>query len=183
MLENIEIEEDGLLVPKEQEKINFCHFWKNDQLFFEDLTDVQLLHLIGLLEFDVYFENGEFRVVDLQGVNLGNIESERFGTIIDICVRLEHYFEDYYQLACDDDNEQEQCDVLYGSFYIRSGVVERVVAFKKREQAEAEALRIANEVASIGSFSTYDELEEFMEDNCTEEDVFVMEINVENGGE
>lgn len=63
------------------------------------LTDSDKLNLIGLLEFDVVRqkENNilEYRLVDLQGANLGGIEDETFYSIDSIIDRLDIYWEDY----------------------------------------------------------------------------------------
>lgn len=62
----------------------------------QDLTQrfKQLLHEI---EFDVYKDsNGSYRLCDLQGANLGNIEAETFKDAREIADRFNIYYEDYF---------------------------------------------------------------------------------------
>lgn len=52
---------------------------------------------IDLIEFNIIYSksNNNFRIVDRQGGNLANIESERFSNLTDILNRLGAYINDY----------------------------------------------------------------------------------------
>ena len=68
--------------------------WKNGK----DLTEDEKRMLIGEdAQFEIKTEGEQFRLVDLQGANLGDIESERFGSLNEILSRISHYLDDVYR--------------------------------------------------------------------------------------
>lgn len=59
--------------------------------------------IISIEEFElVRYKNGLWGVHDLQGANLGGIESDSFDTIAQILDRMEIYHIDYFEEACMD---------------------------------------------------------------------------------
>ena len=52
--------------------------------------------MLGIMEFELNKYHDGYGLVDCQGGNLGNIESDRFVTASDIIDRLDHYINDYY---------------------------------------------------------------------------------------
>lgn len=90
------------LLNKELERTeNFDPFkWFND--FNSDLADLKdgdLLELINECGFDVYVDSdGDYSLIDADGANLGDIESEEFESLEQICIRLSGtYFKDYFE--------------------------------------------------------------------------------------
>lgn len=61
-----------------------------DSLDYEDK-----LSIIESLDFKVVKENGSYRLIDLQGANLANIENETFENLDKILDRLDLYLYDY----------------------------------------------------------------------------------------
>lgn len=58
----------------------------------EELKELQ--EVLDLLNFKAYEENGKIVLKDLEGANLGNIESEAFDTPGEVLERLDHYVGD-----------------------------------------------------------------------------------------
>ena len=51
--------------------------------------------IIGLEEFEIETDTGKFRLIDGQGVSLGNIEEDRFDNLAEVIDRMSIYHEDY----------------------------------------------------------------------------------------
>lgn len=62
----------------------------------DSLTTEEKLELIELCDFRVIKEDNYYRIEDLQGGNLGDIESEEFDDYIDILDRIGHYLYDIF---------------------------------------------------------------------------------------
>lgn len=62
----------------------------------DSLTTEEKLELIELCDFRVIKEDNYYRIEDLQGGNLGDIESEKFDDYIDILDRIGHYLYDIF---------------------------------------------------------------------------------------
>ena len=77
--------------------MDYKKFWDSKELF-SSLSDKQQEELINLVDFEVIKESNTcYKVKDLQGGNLGNIEQEEFDCLESILVRIEHYLEDYFE--------------------------------------------------------------------------------------
>ena len=59
-------------------------------------------------EFDLVVENGEFRVIDFQGANLGGIEQDRFDNLKDVLGRMSVYHDDYFIFDYEELKENEE---------------------------------------------------------------------------
>lgn len=71
------------------------------------------LQLLDLYEFEIYIDKDEednkvFRLRDLQGANLGNIENEKFKDIASILTRMDAYHNDYIYRSLDEDDLNEE---------------------------------------------------------------------------
>lgn len=62
----------------------------------DSLTTEEKLELIELCDFRAIKEDNYYRIEDLQGGNLGDIESEKFDDYIDILDRISHYLYDIF---------------------------------------------------------------------------------------
>lgn len=82
----------------ELNKINPIYTDEDDEVYrYSDLTDEDKIKLLGFVDFKLLTnEDGTYRLKDLQGGNLANIESEIFETIDDAVGRLETYWNDYH---------------------------------------------------------------------------------------
>ena len=66
-----------------------------------------------LVSYDEPDEDGNcYGVVDLQGGNLGNIESDRFGSVMDVVERMDVYITDYYTDAIENNWPDANEDVF-----------------------------------------------------------------------
>jgi len=74
-------------------------FKDKKELFF-NMLDVMEFELIENINEKT--NNKEYSLIDLQGANLGDIESERFSCYGDILERLEIYEEDYFIRSLED---------------------------------------------------------------------------------
>ena len=72
-------------------------FWKDKNSKFEDLSEAQRVYLIREVGFIIWEEDDGLAAQDTEGGNLGDIESDRFKNTIEICNRIEHYFDDYFE--------------------------------------------------------------------------------------
>jgi hypothetical protein len=73
-----------------KEDINSDSKW--NEVFLDFLRDIEF----ELVKCDEETEEGIWALIDLQGGNLGDIESDRFNTAEDIADRLSVYIDDYY---------------------------------------------------------------------------------------
>lgn len=84
-------------ISENKEKFDPCIWFNEKDIDLSMLKDEDLLAIIHECEFDVFKKNGEYNLIDRQGGNLGDIESETFESLIDVCERLEGtYFNDYF---------------------------------------------------------------------------------------
>ncbi len=61
-------------------------------LNLKELSEEEMRELIGDVRLELIEEDGVFRVEDLDGANLGNIEDEEFDSLEDVLKRLNSYF-------------------------------------------------------------------------------------------
>lgn len=61
-------------------------------LNLKELSEEEMRKLIGDVRLELIEEDGVFRVEDLDGANLGNIEDEEFDSLEDVLKRLNSYF-------------------------------------------------------------------------------------------
>ena len=61
-------------------------------LNLKELSEEEMSELIGDIRLELIEEDGVFRVEDLDGANLGNIEDEEFDSLEDVLKRLNSYF-------------------------------------------------------------------------------------------
>lgn len=73
-------------------------------------------NFLDLVEFAVEKDGDEYKLVDLQGANLGDIESDRFETASQIFDRMGIYIEDYYIRAIEDVLEEKGIDVEFNTW-------------------------------------------------------------------
>lgn len=81
-----------------------------------NLYSISLSELLSWIDFDYSFDNGKFALIDLQGANLGDIESEQFDDIEQVIDRLDHYWEDTFlngEICCDIDFDFETYEEAY----------------------------------------------------------------------
>lgn len=69
----------------------------NDELVFKDIIET--------IEFSISKEHDGYALHDSTGANLGNIESERFCSAVDILDRIDHYLNDYFFTDLEDEAE------------------------------------------------------------------------------
>jgi len=76
--------------------MDYKKFWDSQELY-SSLSDEQQEELINLVDFEVIKKSNTcYKVIDLQGGNLGNIEQEEFDCLESILVRIEHYLDQYF---------------------------------------------------------------------------------------
>ena len=82
---------------------------KYEHLFdeFLDVTEFSL----------VKNEGNQWSLIDLQGANLGDIESERFGNADDIFGRMENYIVDYFLHDIDELLQEKGVEVTWDESY------------------------------------------------------------------
>lgn len=75
-----------------------CDFDKEQELQKEtdSKPEMSLRALLSTIGFDYTYEDGNLRLKDLTGANLGKIESETFETVEKLIDRLDNYWFDYY---------------------------------------------------------------------------------------
>lgn len=73
-------------------------------------------NFLDLVEFAVEKDGDEYKLVDLQGANLGDIESDRFETASQIFDRMGIYIEDYYIRAIEDVLEEKGIEVEFNTW-------------------------------------------------------------------
>jgi len=84
--------------------MDYKKFWDSQELY-SSLSDEQQEELINLVDFEVIKKSNTcYKVRDIQGGNLGNIEQEEFDSLESILVRIEHYLDEYF-----DDEELIEC--------------------------------------------------------------------------
>ena len=66
------------------------------------------LDIIQDEEFELVIENGEFRVIDCQGANLGGIEQDRFDSLKGVLDRMGAYHDDYFIFDYEELKENEE---------------------------------------------------------------------------
>lgn len=83
-------------------KKTFPLIWGED--YYCDLKRVDIKRIILDMDFDLIeikqkhkssLSNHYYKLIDMQGANLGNIEDEVFHSLVDIMDRLENYLNDY----------------------------------------------------------------------------------------
>lgn len=83
---------------------------------YDDKYTKLFSNFLDLVEFAVEKDGDEYRLVDLQGANLGDIESDRFETASQIFDRMGIYIEDYYIRAIEDVLEEKGIDVEFNTW-------------------------------------------------------------------
>ena len=81
-----------------------------DKNKYEEMFD----EFMNLVEFElIKCKNGNWQVVDTQGANLGDIESDTFKSAEDIFERMTNYIEDYIVSAIEEIIYQKKLDVKW----------------------------------------------------------------------
>ena len=108
-------------------------------------------------------------------INKSVLDGNDGGTIESFCAKYEWNF------IIEEDN------ILYGSFYLYNGIVQQVIAFKTKKEAQTNVMEMANAHSFVDEedneivFKIFDKVEEFMLNNTTKHNIFIKEIKIENG--
>lgn len=72
---------------------------KNNQIYFDSIWAIKIVEqILDIIEFELEVDtkNNIFRVIDLQGGNIGDIEGESFNNLSAVIDRFDYYYQDYF---------------------------------------------------------------------------------------
>lgn len=90
-----------------------------EQFMVEKFTRVSLTEMLEVIEFEYeYDEEGQIKLIDQTGTNLGNIMDESFDTPADVIDRLELYYYDYlFREYVEDPRNEVEDSMTYEDVY------------------------------------------------------------------
>ena len=71
--------------------------WHDKEFDFEDIFEYQRAAMIKAVGFRIWKEPDGLALQDMDEGNLGDIENERFSNTEEICERIGHYFDDFFE--------------------------------------------------------------------------------------